>query len=411
MLSIRCPPGSKSEPPIRPIAHPPFNAVNPQRVRAVIHALSRTNSDGTRPQPNEQKVPSYSGAQSCRHPSTDKTKPYYHTTYPEPPNKSVVYDVMFKLVEAMMNKDIPFSFLVGDMPTYKMIMQIKTENPHKFVDIIPIIGAFHQQMSYIHAIYKRFKGSGLADTLVAAGVVVEGSVDQALRGKHYRRGIRCILLWREVLILKHLEHTINHEELSPEFKDNLSILRNCLNETQAALQEAHEVLEHDEELEGIIEMVYASPGTDMGDFWVSFLEMSDPLVQNIDACHTRNALEYLSSTFNMLPGLMAYDNHEYGRWLPDYWAMLLSQPDEVMEFFNTHFAQSMTGLPYSCQPLDLWIETTMNLNSKLKQGWLQLLQNDKQLFSTTRNVNNVARVKAAVNSNLKCKRRHCKHVE
>ena len=39
-------------------------------------------------------------------------------------------------------------------------------------------------------------------------------------------------------------------------------------------------------------------------------------------------------------------------------------------------AQSMTGLPYSCQPLDLWIEVTMNRGSSLKAGWLHLLQND-----------------------------------
>ena len=61
--------------------------------------------------------------------------------------------------------------------------------------------------------------------------------------------------------------------------------------------------------------------------------------------------------------------------------------------------------------MDLWIETTMNLNSKLKSGWLQLLQNEMQLFSTTRNANNVARVKATVKQNLKCKRRNSKHVE
>ena len=80
-------------------------------------------------------------------------------------------------------------------------------------------------------------------------------------------------------------------------------------------------------------------------------------------------------------------------------------------FFNDHFTHSMTGLPYSCQPLDLWIETTMNLNSKLKQGWTQLLQNEKQLFSTTRNANNVARVKSIVKRGLHCQRRHRKHVE
>ena len=117
------------------------------------------------------------------------------------------------------------------------------------------------------------------------------------------------------------------------------------------------------------------------------------------------------STYDMLPGLMAYDNHDYGRWLPDYWAMLSSLSNEEMAFFNGHFSLSMTELPYSCQPFDLWIETTMNLNSKLKQGWLQLLQNEKQLFSTTRNANNVARIKAAVKQNLKCQRRNRRHVE
>jgi len=134
--------------------------------------------------------------------------------------------------------------------------------------------------------------------------------------------------------------------------------------------------------------------------------MTDPLVQNIDACHVRNGLEYLSSTYDMLPGLMAHDNHDYGRCLPDYCAMLSSLSNEEMAFFNDHFSQSMTGLSYSCQSLDLWIETTMNLNSKLKEGWLQLPRNEKQLFSTTRNANNVARIKAALKQNLKCQRRN-----
>ena len=56
--------------------------------------------------------------------------------------------------------------------------------------------------------------------------------------------------------------------------------------------------------------------------------------------------------------------------------MISSLPYEKKKYFSEHFAQSMTGLPYSNQPMDLWIEVTMNLDSKLKQGWLQLLQND-----------------------------------
>ena len=32
------------------------------------------------------------------------------------------------------------------------------------------------------------------------------------------------------------------------------------------------------------------------------------------------------------------------------------------------FAQSLTGNPYSCLPLDMWIEMTVNKGSKIKAG-------------------------------------------
>ena len=87
----------------------------------------------------------------------------------------------------MKEKGIPFSFLEGDLPTYKLILALETQNMDTFLNIVPIIGAFLQQMSYICVIYKYFLGSSISDLLGSAGVIVEGSVDQALRGKQYRR--------------------------------------------------------------------------------------------------------------------------------------------------------------------------------------------------------------------------------
>ena len=55
-------------------------------------------------------------------------------------------------------------------------------------------------MSYIYVIYKRFLGFGISDLLAPACMIVERSVDQALRGKHYRQG--CIMLGQEALIHK-----------------------------------------------------------------------------------------------------------------------------------------------------------------------------------------------------------------
>ena len=178
-----CPVGASSEPPIRQQSNRPVDGTKHQRIRSVIHALSRMDSTGNRPLNNEQTVPSYSGFQSCILSTTVKSKPYYHTTYNETPKKAVINDIMTKLNMAMVEKNIPFSFLVGDLPTYKLISDLKSENPIKYDKITPVIGAFHQQMSFIYAIYKRFLGSGISDVLVAAGVIVEGSVDQSLKGK------------------------------------------------------------------------------------------------------------------------------------------------------------------------------------------------------------------------------------
>ena len=52
----RCPPGSNSEPPAHPVVELPVDGTEPQRARSVIHALSRADNDGTRPQPHEQQV-------------------------------------------------------------------------------------------------------------------------------------------------------------------------------------------------------------------------------------------------------------------------------------------------------------------------------------------------------------------
>lgn len=117
----RCPLGSTSEPPIRARVNPPMNGTAPQCARSVIHALSRTNNDGTRPLPHEQRAPAYSGAQSCRCPPPNKSKAYFHTTYDEPPSKSVVHNIITKLVETMRKKNIHSSFSLEIRPPTRQL--------------------------------------------------------------------------------------------------------------------------------------------------------------------------------------------------------------------------------------------------------------------------------------------------
>ena len=75
--------------------------------------------------------------------------------------------------------------------------------------------------------------------------------------------------------------------------------------------------------------------------------MMDALMQNVHAVHTCNWDEYVCSLRAMLPCMVACDNNTYGRWLPDFWAMLTSLPADQVAFLRTDFAQSITGNPYS----------------------------------------------------------------
>lgn len=396
----------RGEPPIRPrITDEEHLNTAHQRMRGVIHAMARSKADGTRPKPEDQSIPAFSGFQAKLSPETTKSQAIYHMTYPDPPGKSILYDVLCKLAKAIGDKEMPFAVIVGDHPVYALFLELKSENPDMFADILPFMGPFHIHMSFINAIYKRFKGSGISDVLVAAGVVADGSVDQALRGKHFNRGVRCLRLFYEALVYSALDKRLEGYILSEEIQASLSKLRCSVD--QQELNDAHAELENNADLKVLVDSLFQNfDGAPHAEFWISFLEMVEILTQNIHSIRTRNWLEFKSSLKLMLPWMHIYDNDRYGRHLPDFIAVLESLPQIQADFMESGmFAHSMTGKPYSCVALDIWIESTMNKGSKLKSGWLAILKNEKQLLSNTRNVNNVNRIRLCVHRHANHKRR------
>ena len=171
-----------------------------QRTNAVIQTLLRGIMINGKPDPTEQAIPSFSGFQASISTPMQQSKAYCYHTYPRPPSKVVCYDIMYKLSAMIKEKDIPFLVLVGDYPVYAFFLELKTAHPVLYADIIPHLGAFHMQMSFLSAMNKRFMRSGISEILVAAGVIEPGSVDQAMKGKHFNRIMRCYSLMREMLL-------------------------------------------------------------------------------------------------------------------------------------------------------------------------------------------------------------------
>ena len=86
----------------------------------------------------------------------------------------------------------------------------------------------------------------------------------------------------------------------------------------------------------------------MGDFWLSFLEMTDAIAQKIHACNAQSYKEFKSSTYKMLKGMQAYNQTEYTRYLSDFWAMIEDLNKEQAAFFESHVVKSMSGLIQIC---------------------------------------------------------------
>ena len=171
----------------------------------VTYALLRIRK-GDDISPIEQDIGAFTGFMASVFPKEDQSKPCYFTTLPKPPTKLVIYTIMEKAETAAVSKNMSFIQFVGDQTVYAHIVELKYENPDKFAHILPILGSFHIEMSFMSAIYKQLKESNAEDLLVEAGLIAQGSVVQALRGSHYNRATRLYKLFYEAMLRIIISH-------------------------------------------------------------------------------------------------------------------------------------------------------------------------------------------------------------
>ena len=252
---------------------------------------------GERPAAVDQKVPGFAGLQALISAPIERSKAYYFMTYPEPPKKPVLNDVMLKVKKSIQTKRMPFAVVVGDQPVYTLL---ENEHPQEYEKPIPFLGPFHTQGCMIYAIYKRHTGSGIAEVLVYAGVIAEGSVDQALRGKHYRRALHCLSLMYEALMHLLLNRHLVGSELEASTRAQLAVLHDPMTISQESLATAHGKLENDPAIDTMISSVFEDiEGSDMANYWSDTMMMVEILMMNVHAIHTCNWEEYLTSLRKM----------------------------------------------------------------------------------------------------------------
>ena len=61
------------------------------------------------------------------------------------------------------------------------------------------LGEFHQLMSFLGVIGKRFRDAGLLNLIIESGIVAQRSANSVINGHHYNRSLRCHRLAYEAL--------------------------------------------------------------------------------------------------------------------------------------------------------------------------------------------------------------------
>ena len=228
-----------------------------------------------------------------------------------------------------------------------------------------MMGMFHTLMMFMHILSKRFSAAGLRDVLIQSGVVAQGSMDKALSGKMYNRGIRLYKLAYEAITRKVFNVIVSTKEEDDWVQPNL-------NDVNFVTFWEHEISQtmYNKFLDAREKLKAGEP---LQKFWMSFLEMIELLLNTIYAIRAGNWELLLECIRNILPYTFAYGNINYARYLTPMLADMLQLPEDFSgvyeEFMNGNFAAQLTdGSKFSRVVTDKVIEMTLNKDTKTPGG-------------------------------------------
>ena len=139
------------------------------------------------------------------------------------------------------------------------------------------MSGFHTVCAFLTTIHIRFKESGLDDIAVSAGIEEAGSVEAALKGKHYKRGMRIHKLIYEALLRLMIDQL---KELNPPDSSVTSKLKhfegNSSNTT--SFQEKFNIIFNDNDVDRYIQSCFETirnMNSPMANFWLSYMKMAE----------------------------------------------------------------------------------------------------------------------------------------
>ena len=99
------------------------------------------------------------------------------------------YEVLCRGCETKERLKLKAVACIFDQAFYAKAMEVFWKHKAQFEGLVIMMGGFHLLMTLLAIIGSRFADAGLRDVAVQSEIIVEGSVDSVLNGKHYNRAV------------------------------------------------------------------------------------------------------------------------------------------------------------------------------------------------------------------------------
>ena len=262
---------------------------------------------------------------------------------------------------------------VFDQAFYAKAMEVYWKHKDLFAGLVIMMGGFHLLLMLLGVIGDRFGDAGLRELAVQSDVVAEGSVDKAMKGKQYNRAVRlhkCVYEALMRLLLREFEATV---QSLPAL--NLEQLKLNLNQDDFdQVLNSREFREFGEQFHFFVQEIQEK-GSNLARFWLSYLELSELLLNLIYASRTGSWELYLSCIEEVIPWAFAYDHQNYARYLipflDDMRQLPVKKPEVYTAFIKGQFSVQMGDRnPFGRNEADKTIENTINRDCKTGGGYI-----------------------------------------
>ncbi|KYN10044.1 hypothetical protein ALC57_17839 [Trachymyrmex cornetzi] len=254
-----------------------------------------------------------------------------------------------------------------DLAVMKIAYQIQSVDKPNFDDLFIHMSAFHTMMSYFKALGKFIDECGLTHMMVESNLLASGSVNGFISGKHFNRCKRLHLLLSLALQVLHIQKflTTNQITISENVIDYLIKMQpEKLSSDELTDAELSTINQKYSEFKlDTLNGMYGKTAQ----YYVMYIEFVNYYLMFTRSIRVGDFDLYKFIIPKLCNLFFMFNQNNYARWLLKYHDDLLTveqkHPQLAEEFKRGMFGIKRTSNSFSCVPVDLTLEQTINVDA------------------------------------------------